>query len=360
MIPTIGRWKILDNLRRTLSAPAAFLTLVVGWLLSPASPWLWTGFIVATAAIPALLPFFIGLYRVGKAFRWEATFAACSTIWPRRMPDRVAFTFFAYQAWLMSDAILRTLGRLFITHRNLLEWVTAAQSKFAADSKLTAIYRRMAGGIFLALMSILALVFGRHQSWTAAAPLILLWVAAPAVARWISLRPAFQAVNPLSPADARAFRMISRRTWHYYEVFVSSEDNALPPDNFQETPKPIVAHRTSPTNMGLYLLSTVCACDFGWLGALDMVERLEATLGTMSRMELFRGHFYNWYDTRDLHPLEPRYVSSVDSGNLAGHLVALGNSCRELTKRTPLGARTSEKEVVDWAIWPWCKAAATR
>ena len=118
-----------------------------------------------------------------------------------------------------------------------------------------------------------------------------------------------------------------------YEVFVSSEDNALPPDNFQETPKPVVAHRTSPTNIGLYLLSTVCACDFGWLGALDTVERLEATLGTMSRMELFRGHFYNWYDTRDLHPLEPRYVSSVDSGNLAGHLVALGNSCRELDQK---------------------------
>ncbi len=133
--------------------------------------------------------------------------------------------------------------------------------------------------------------------------------------------------------------MIARRTWRFYEAFVSSEDNALPPDNFQETPKPVVAHRTSPTNIGLYLLSTVCACNFGWLGALDTVERLEATLGTMNRMELFRGHFYNWYDTRDLHPLEPRYVSSVDSGNLAGHLVALGNSCRELAKRSLPGAR---------------------
>jgi len=340
MIPAIGRWKILDNLRRSLSAPTAFLTLMVGWLLSPASPWLWTGFILATAAIPALLPFFTGLYPRRKGISKRSHFrGVLNDLALGASQVGLTLTFLAYQAWLMSDAIFRTLTRLYITHRNLLEWVTAAQSKFAVDSKLTATYRRMAGGIFLALMSILALVFGRHQSWTAAAPLILLWVAAPAVARWISLRPAFQAVNPLSPADARAFRMISRRTWHYYEVFVSSEDNALPPDNFQETPKPIVAHRTSPTNMGLYLLSTVCACDFGWLGALDMVERLEATLGTMSRMELFRGHFYNWYDTRDLHPLEPRYVSSVDSGNLAGHLVALGNSCRELTKRTPLGAR---------------------
>jgi len=196
----------------------------------------------------------------------------------------------------------------------------------------------MAGGIFLVVVSLAVLAFGRHQAWAAAAPFILLWLSAPAVARWISQRPALHAA-PLSPADAQVLRLISRRTWHFYESFVSSEDNALPPDNFQETPKPVVAHRTSPTNMGLYLLSAICACDFGWLGALDTVERLEATLGTMSRMELFRGHFYNWYDTRDLHPLEPRYVSSVDSGNLAGHLVALGNSCRELSNKPLLGAR---------------------
>ena len=131
--------------------------------------------------------------------------------------------------------------------------------------------------------------------------------------------------------------MIARRTWHFFEAFVSHEDHALPPDNFQETPKPVVAHRTSPTNIGLYLLSTVCARDFGWLGTLETVERLEATLATMSQMELFRGHFYNWYDTRDLHPLEPKYVSSVDSGNLAGHLLALGNSCRELMEKSSVG-----------------------
>ena len=125
-------------------------------------------------------------------------------------------------------------------------------------------------------------------------------------------------------------RLIARRTWHFFETFVTAEDHWLPPDNFQEDPKPVVAHRTSPTNIGLYLLSTVAARDFGWIGTLDAVERIEGTLGTMKRMELFRGHFYNWYDTRDLHPLDPKYISSVDSGNLAGHLIVLGNSCREL------------------------------
>ena len=323
-----------------MSAPAAFLTLIVGWLLAPASPWLWTRFILATIAIPALLPFFIGLNPRRRGISKRSHFrGVLSDLTLGASQVGLTLTFLAYQAWLMSDAILRTLTRLFITHKNLLEWVTAAQSKYGADPRLSSAYRRMAGGTFLAFATFVAVAFGRHQAWAAATPFILLWLAAPAVARWISLPPRPHGESLLSPADARALRLISRRTWRFFERFVAAAENSLPPDNFQETPKPVVAHRTSPTNIGLYLLSTVCACDFGWLGALDTAERLEATLATMSRMELFRGHFYNWYDTQDLHPLEPRYVSSVDSGNLAGHLVALGNSCRELTTKSFLGPR---------------------
>ncbi len=233
----------------------------------------------------------------------------------------------------MSDAILRTLIRLFITRRNLLEWVTAAQSKLAADAKLSSAYRRMAGGIVLAAGASVAVAVGRPQAWLAALLFIVPWMIAPAVARWISLPPQFPEVKPVSLADAQELRLIARRTWRFFETFVSMEDHALPPDNFQETPKPVVAHRTSPTNIGLYLLSTLAARDFGWLGTWETIERLEATIATMKQMERFRGHFYNWYDTRDLRPLEPKYVSSVDSGNLAGHLVALSNGCRELIQK---------------------------
>src|ERR1017187_1614256 len=161
----------------------------------------------------------------------------------------------------------------------------------------------------------------------------------PVVARWASLPPRIEGTQPLSLADTSALRLSARRTWRFFENFVTAEDNMLPPDNFQEDPKPMLAHRTSPTNLGLYLLSVIAANDFGWAGTHETVERLDATLASMNRLELFRGHFYNWYGTRDLRPLEPRYVSSVDSGNLAGHLIALGNACREMTKRTPLGAR---------------------
>src|SRR5207248_364210 len=135
--------------------------------------------------------------------------------------------------------------------------------------------------------------------------------------------------NPPTEADSQTLRLIARRTWSFFETFVTAEDRMLPPDNFQEEPKPELAHRTSPTNIGLYLLSVVAAHDFGWLGTLDTSERLDATLATMKELERFRGHFYNWYDTRDLRPLDPKYVSSVDSGNLAGHLLALANACRE-------------------------------
>ena len=338
IIPAIGRWKMLDNLRRTLSVPAAFLTLVVGWSQPPASAWVWTGFILATIAMPALLSFMIGLHPRRRGISMRSHFRGVLTdLTLGASQIGLTVTLLAYQAWLISDAILRTLGRLVITRKHLLEWVTAAQAKDAFAHKIFGMYKRMAGGVVLAAAAGVALAFGQQQSWAAAVPFLLLWAAAPAIARWVSLPSRLPGVEPLSAADGRALRLIARRTWRFFETFVGPADHALPPDNFQEEPKPIVAHRTSPTNMGLYLLSTVAARDLGWLGTMEAVERLEATLATMGRMDLFHGHFYNWYDTRELHPLEPNYVSSVDSGNLAGHLLALGNACRELRQKSTVG-----------------------
>jgi cyclic beta-1,2-glucan synthetase len=337
-IPVIGRWKIFDNLRRTLSAPAALLTLVAGWLLPPASPWVWTLFILAIVAIPPLLPFFNGFRPRRKGISLRSHFLGVfNDLGLGASQIGLTLTFLAYQSWLMIDAILRTLGRLFITHRNLMEWVTAAQSKFSTKSKLSGIYMHMAGGVLVGLVCAVILLFSHLRIWVAATPILILWAAAPAVALWISRVPRAHKENELSLADADALRLIARRTWRFFEAFVTPEDHDLPPDNFQEMPKPVIAHRTSPTNIGLYLLSTVCARDLGWIGTLESVERMEATLATLGQMELFRGHLYNWYDTLDLHPLEPKYVSTVDSGNLAGHLLTIGNTCRELMERASLG-----------------------
>ena len=337
-IPLIGRWKMLDNLRRTLSAPATFLTLVGGWTLPAASPLVWTTFVLATIALPTLLPILtvviprrpgISKRSYTRAIGRDLVLAASQTAF--------VITMLAHQAWLMSDAIVRTLVRVYVTHRNLLEWVTAAQARSGLRLDLRGFYRRMGGGVTLAAVAAAVVVWGLPGAWPVALPFLLLWSASPAVARWISLPRLTARTTPLSSGDARALRLIARRTWRFFATFVGPEEHALPPDNFQEEPNPVVAHRTSPTNLGLYLLSIVAARDFGWLGLVDVVERLEATLEAMTGLERFRGHFYNWYDTKDCRPLDPKYVSSVDSGNLAGHLIAFGHGCREMIDRPVLG-----------------------
>ena len=169
----------------------------------------------------------------------------------------------------------------------------------------------------------------------------LLWLSSPSLACWVSQPSRVAESQPVSDVDAAALRLVARRAWHYFETFVTAADNMLPPDNFQEEPWPVLAHRTSPTNLGLYLLSIVTARDLGWVGTIDAVERLESTLATMSRLEQCHGHFYNWYDTQDLRPLEPQYVSSVDSGNLAGAPAHAGQCLRRNDSRVSATRRRS-------------------
>jgi len=336
-IPVIGRWKMLDNLRRTVSAPAAFLTLVVAWVTPGTSPTMWSAFILATVAVPGLLSVLGGLVPHARGISKRShTRAVGRDVVLAASQIGLTITMLTHQAWLMSDAIVRTLVRVYVTHRRLLEWVTAAQAKAGLRLDLRGFCRRMGGGVALAGAASVAVAWGRPEAWPAALPFLMLWAVSPAVARWISVPRRTAVTQPLSSEDVRALRSIARRTWRFFATFVGPEDHALPPDNFQETPSPVVAHRTSPTNIGLYLLSTVAARDFGWIGTLDAVERLEATLETMNALERFRGHFYNWYDTKHCYPLEPKYVSSVDSGNLAGHLIALAHACEEMIDRPRL------------------------
>ncbi len=225
----------------------------------------------------------------------------------------------------MVDAIGRTLVRL-VTRRHLLEWMSTAHARARLAYDVRWFYERMAGSVVVAV-AIGVLILALRPSAIVALPFVVLWSAGPLVARWVSLPPAVREGRP-SAADVQAFRSIGRRTWRFFERFVGEGDNFLPPDNFQDDPKPAIAHRTSPTNIGLYLLAAVTARDLGWIGTLDMVDRLEATLASVAKLTRYRGHLHNWYDTRDLRPLEPAYVSSVDSGNLCGHLLTLANACR--------------------------------
>ncbi|HVP29069.1 MAG TPA: glucoamylase family protein [Myxococcota bacterium] len=328
-VPAVGRWKMIDNLRRTLSAPATFLALVAGFTLEPASAVLWTGFLLATLALPPLLPFFAGLLPRRRGISKRSHLRGVGGDLALAL-SQVGFLIglLAQQSWLMGDAIARTLFRLRV-RRRLLEWVTAAQARLGPRLDLPGYYRWMSGGLALGVAAGALVAATPAGAPLVAAPFVLAWLLAPALAHWASLPTPAGDGTPVSDTDARSLRLVARRTWRFFERFVTAEDHDLPPDNFQEDPKPVVAHRTSPTNVGLYLLSVVAARDFGWLGTFDTVERLEATFATLDRLERHRGHLFNWYDTRDLRPLDPRYVSSVDSGNLAGHLVALASACRE-------------------------------
>jgi cyclic beta-1,2-glucan synthetase len=329
-IPAIGRWKMLDNLRRTLSAPAAILALLAGWTLPFHAAAIWTTFVIATIVLPTLIPAAAAVVsrRMGVTTR-SYLGALGADLRLALAQSALMIISLAHHTWLMGDAIARTLIRLFVTRRHLLEWVTAAQAMTGPRLGLLRLYRQMAGAVVIAILAVIVAGAGGHANWPLALPFAALWFASPAIARWTSRSPPVAGRLPMSDGDARILRLTARRTWRFFETFVTAADHMLPPDNFQEDPAPVLAHRTSPTNIGLYLLSTVSARDFGWTGTIDAVERLEATLSTMSELERFRGHFLNWYDTQDLRPLDPRYISSVDSGNLAGHLIALANACKE-------------------------------
>ncbi len=329
-VPAVGRGKIVDNLRRSLFAPFTLATVAVSWLLPLSSGIRGTLFALAAIAIPAFLPTLFAIIprRVGvrlgshvRALGGDLRLAGAQTV--------LSIAFLPDHAWRMGDAIARTMVRLFLTRRHLLEWTTAAQSAAGPRLDLLGFYRGMASGTSLGLLVAAGALALAPSSWPIALPIAFLWLTAPVLALRTSRSPTAAPSHAVSESEGRDLRLIARRTWRFFETFVTAADNMLPPDNFQVAPKPVVAHRTSPTNIGLYLLSAVAARDFGWAGTRETVERLEATFASMRKLQRFKGHFLNWYGTLDLRPLNPAYVSSVDSGNLAGHLIAVANACEE-------------------------------
>ncbi len=340
-MPIIGRWKMLDNLRRSLSAIAAVLLLLAAFTMPTQAASVWIGFVILTIALPTLLPVigdlvprrqWISLASYLNVLRFGLLHAAELT--------GLNIVFLAHQASLMADAILRTLVRLLFTRRHLLQWVSAAETAEGPRLGISGSYRWMAVAPLLGATALIMALIGYQWVWMLALPFATAWILSPAVAHWASTWSKPPRRFRASKSDLRTLRVTARRTWRFFETFVTADDNMLPPDNFQEDPTAVLARRTSPTNIGLYLLSVASAHDFGWIGLAEAVERLEATLSTVGEMAMFRGHLYNWYDTSNLHPLEPRYVSTVDSGNLAGHLIALATACRQW--------RGEPSETVQW------------
>ena len=334
-LSVIARWKVLDNLRRSLVTPTLLALLVAGWMVLPGRPWAWTTMVMVIAAsqlLPVLARLLVGPSRaqsvpVFVSNLWRDAATALAQVF-------LSVTFLAFHAFDTVHAISITLIRLVITKRRLLEWETAAATAARAAGLVGQRSRRFiaemaASPIFAALLAGVMLVRER-SALPVAAPFLILWLVAPLIAYWLSV-PVGERVRPLSPRERRVLRRTARRTWRYFETFVTAEDGWLAPDNIQEVSgPPLVAHRTSPTNIGMSLLSTLAAHDLGYLTTATLVERVGATLLTLESLERHEGHFLNWYDTSSLAPLHPRYVSTVDSGNLAGALIALAQGLLDL------------------------------
>lgn len=333
----LSRWKLLDNLRRSVTAPALLGLLLLAWLVLP-RPWLWTGAVLAVLFATPLLGGLYDLARRPRDTLWRQHVRASL----RRSGLQFAhallmLVFLPYEAWFSLDAIVRSHWRLLVSHQHLLEWrASTLVVQGSADG-----WRSLWLAPALAAPTLLTILLWQPASLWPALLFVPLWLLAPAVAQRIS-RPIARRSVTLTTEQRLFLATLARRTWAYFERFVGPEDNWLPPDNMQEQPVQVVAHRTSPTNIGMALLASLSASDFGYLTIGQLIERSGNTLNTLDRMERYQGHFYNWYDTRNLQPLLPMYVSTVDSGNLAGHLLTLQAGLSGLASQPVLGARLVE------------------
>jgi len=337
-ISTISRWKIFDNLRRSLLAPAIVLLLAAGWTILPGSG-IWISlFVLLTLAFPVYAHLTSGLLIHPRGVPWTSHFWS---VWGDFRTGTaqlvIEIVFIAHQSWLMVDAIVRTLYRKLVSRRYLLEWVTQARIEKSNKHDLRSFLRFMWPAEAICLAIVVLIILLKPRALPFGGLVLATWALSPLIAFYVS-RQRVQRHAALGAPDVRTARIVARRTWRFFETFVGDEDNWLPPDNFQEDP-PVVAHRTSPTNIGLLLLSSLAARDFGYIGLIELIERVEFTFLSLDKLQKFRGHFFNWHDTRTLQPLWPQYVSTVDSGNLAGGFIALKQALVELPDQKLLDSR---------------------
>ena len=335
-LSTLSHWKIFDNLRRSMVPGALFLLLVLGWTLFNA-PLFWT----LTVGAIIILPYMIGslldlLRKPDDVLVQQHLIAVLRSSGNYLVQAMLTLAFLPYEACFSLDAVLRTNWRMLVSRRRMLEWNPSSEISRHSTTDMLSSFRAMWLMPVLTIAITAAIIVLSPTALSTAAPLLILWLYGPAIAWWIS-RPQQPTESQLSADQHRFLRNLSRKTWAFFETYVGPEDNWLPPDNVQEKPVAAVAHRTSPTNIGMALLANLSAHDFGYILTAQFLERTENTVRTLTTLERYRGHFYNWYDTQYLKPLQPMYVSTVDSGNLAGHLLTLQAGLNDLSDQPIIG-----------------------
>ena len=321
-LPVVERWKIFDNLRRSLVPPALLLMLLLGWSSGGWPAVLATVGVGLVVALPLLIMVLTLPSSAASSRKLGGDLAATAG------QVLLAMVFLPIQAFNMLDAIGRTLWRLLVSHQHLLEWETSAATERRLGTGLIHFCREMWSAPIAAIALAIGLGIWQLDALYLAGPFLIGWLLAPFIAFWISL-PVQAKEDALVDGDRRRLLSLARKTWSFFETYVGNDDNWLPPDNYQEDPKNQVAHRTSPTNIGLYLLSAVTAHDFGYVSLPVLLERLEKAFVSLERLEQVHGHFLNWYDTQNLQPLQPRYISTVDSGNLLACFLTLQHALND-------------------------------
>jgi hypothetical protein len=334
-----AQWKVLDNLRRSLVEPAIFVLFVLGWTALPGSPTLWTVATVAILFAPSWFEFLFELIRAAVLRKSAIARDALDAIVASNINIFLMLTFLAHQMLISLDAVVRTLVRRMVTQQRLLQWETAAQAEIGGH-KRTWLDAYLDWTPALALGLGLLVWFVRRSALSAAVPILLLWAGSKLVSQWLNRPP--RPVRSAVPAkDERLLRRAALHTWRYFAEFSTEEHNWLIPDNVQEEP-PAIAPRISPTNLGFLLNARQVACEFGYLTIPEFAQQTLQTLATVSKLQRYRGHLLNWYDTRSLAPLEPQIVSAVDSGNLVASLWTLQQGCLDLLDRPLLQTSASE------------------
>jgi cellobiose phosphorylase len=334
-------WKILDNLRRSLTPLALTLLLLLGWTILSSS-WFWTLVVIGIILVPSLIISVVYIFQKPEEVHLRQHLLAFGQSAARQL-YQAAFVLISlpYEAYYSTHALLRTCWRLIISKKRLLEWNSIERDEHLNRFELIESFQTMWISPFIAILSATCLSILFPIILVMVWPIIGLWFVFPGIAWWIS-RPLVPHAAKLTDKQYRFLRELSRKTWSFFETFVGHDDNWLPPDNYQEHPIPVIAHRTSPTNMGLSLLANLSAYDFGYIFTAELLERTSNAFNTMNSLERYQGHFYNWYDTQSLKPLRPLYVSSVDSGNLAGDMLTLQQGLLILPDQLILGPRLFE------------------
>ena len=322
----LDAWRVLDNLRRSLLAPALILLVTCTWLSGPQSAWVGSLLLLAVFVVPVFGRMVFAFARSDSQLEWLGGLGG--DLKSNAQQSFLSLVFLLDQAIVSVDAVSRALYRQFVSRRSMLEWTSMRDASNQSENSVLRVPRLLAAA-GLAFVLGLGVTFLARDALPFAAPFLVLWAFSPWIAVGVSRVEPWVAAEPWGQTEIVAFRRISRKTWRFFERFVGDLDHHLPPDNFQEDPRGVVAHRTSPTNIGLYLLAVGTARDLGFIGLEQAVRRWTRTLSTIELLEKREGHVLNWYDTKTLTPLEPRYVSTVDSGNLAGYLWTLAETCRE-------------------------------